>query len=431
MHLQGWTIRASRISAALLSVAAFTAAVNAEAQPAYRGAQVKLASDSSLDIFKDHVLFLSTQDRYDAVLGYLATTVRFGKLKFADADGTKTSRVSQRAAVSMGGGYGEPSKWGFFVGATEDLVMIGPESDSSMQGLLFGGVALLGFQATYSAFVGSSLEGVDAYGNFRPKSSKYVSIEEATFIPGKEDNSTVFDRPTDAFSFYHTSGASLVLIRRRTPGSHSDHYIAETRAQLQPLKPWLEKHFGLPMVALQRLRSEVDTFRDPKAALSSVGTSESDDKSASESQSKPTEVELGSDDLLGLGIRVHALTRVAPSVKFLRAEAGAYHDFDKATFAFRSFLLSRGDSLTGSLELYGQYRIISPGKKSVGFPIAIAGSYSYNSPEAETFVPLPYAHVFGVQVILGVPEVAKPLVPIVRRKEERPRDGDDAQGEEP
>jgi len=40
-------------------------------------------------------------------------------------------------------------------------------------------------------------------------------------------------------------------------------------------------------------------------------------------------------------------------------------------------------------------------------------SYSYNTPDSATFLPIPNAHVAGVQWIYGRPEMGRPLVPLL------------------
>lgn len=115
----------------LTLVAVGTAAEPARAQAIYTGAQVKQAVDTSLDIMKDHLQFQATQDRYDAMLGYFALTDRFSPMTFASADGTKSTKVGNRVSTMVGGGYGEPSAWGFYLGAWDDIVMIGPKTSSN------------------------------------------------------------------------------------------------------------------------------------------------------------------------------------------------------------------------------------------------------------------------------------------------------------
>jgi len=374
-----------------------------EAQP-FTGSEVKLAVEPSIDIMKDHVSFLALQDRYDTMLGYLVMTGRFAPLRYVSDDGTKTSRVGARAGEMLGGGYGTPTL-GFMVGAWIDWIKVGPESDSQLQGILFGGVAFYGVQATYSALQAQQLGNVDPYGNFGDQKG---GSDGYTYRPGAGKAEHAFDTVTGAFTFYHTSGASLVIMRAETDTGSS--YVSDVRAQLQPLEHWLDEQVGLPMVAVQKL--------DGRRGLGEGRADVAQTVTRPDSQtSDPWEIELGSDDLFGQGIRAHLLGRVSPKVSFRSAELGAYHDYDDLTVAARSYAFVRDDRAQLSVDTFARYSILPPGEESLGFPVAAAVSYSFNSPDATTFVPLPYAHVFGLQLIIGAPDIAKPIVPIVRSKQ--------------
>jgi hypothetical protein len=147
----------------------------------------------------------------------------------------------------LGGGYGTP-QLGFMVGAWIDWIKVGPVSDSQLQGILFGGVAFYGLQVTYSAFQAQELGHIDPHGNFGdPKGGS----DGYMYRPGADTAEYAVDTVIDAFSFYHESGASLVVMR--SEDSTGSTYVSDLRAQLQPLKPWLEERFGLPMIAVQQL----------------------------------------------------------------------------------------------------------------------------------------------------------------------------------
>jgi hypothetical protein len=68
------------------------------------GPQVARAVDQSLDIMKDHVTFLTLQDRYDAALGYFAFTHKLAPLRIAFNDGSSTTNFGHR--VTFMGGLG-------------------------------------------------------------------------------------------------------------------------------------------------------------------------------------------------------------------------------------------------------------------------------------------------------------------------------------
>lgn len=401
--------RAARRSLRLVPLAALAtvAAVSEARAQTYTGTQVKLAVDPSIDILRDHVAFQAQQDRYDAMLGYLSMTDRFSPLRYASDDGTRTRRVAHRAATMIGAGYGSPSEWGFYAGAWTDWIRIGPQPKSAIQGLAFLGVGVLGFQATYAYFLKDRLDGLDPYGNFGDSKG---GVPYYSYVPGGGIYEDRVGGSKDAISIYHTSGASLVVVRD-TPSTGSTK-VSEVRAQLQPLKEWLGPRLGLPMAAVQKLREGANAVTDPKGAAESVISP------STATTSSPWEVEVGGDDLFDEGIRLHAVARVAPTVSFARAEVGAYRDFGDLTAAARSFVFLRDGAPRASLDAFVLYAINPPGEKELGFPVSVGASYSFDSPDSTTFVPLPQAHVFGVQLLLGAPEIAKSVVPIVRPKGE-------------
>lgn len=380
---------------------------NSAAGQTYTGPEVKAAVDPSIDILKDQVSFMSIQDRYDAVLGYASMTVRFAPMRFAHDDGTRVSAVGSRTATMFGAGFGSTSGFGVYFGAWTDVVQMGPDKNQAVQGIAFAGVSFVGFQLAYDYFLKSRFSGLDGYGNFGDSKG---AVPYYSYAPGGGVYADQIGGSKDAFVAYHESGASLVVVRDTRPESTT---VSEVRAQLQPLKPWLESQYGLPIVAIQKL-ADWKSYGDPTNSAQVFQKPQA-------SSGSPYEVELGSDDLLHEGIRVHAVMRVSPTASFRRAELAKYTDFadEHATFAARAFAFHNDDGVHAGLDVYLRYAFSRAGKprqEPVGLPFAVAASYSYNSPDASTFVPLPYAHVFGVQLVLGVPDLAKPLVPIVRPK---------------
>jgi hypothetical protein len=284
-----------------------------------------------------------------------------------------------------------------------DAVTMGPDANAAYQGLLFIGIAAYGFQLTYAGFVKDAFAGVDAYGNFgAPKGG----VHYYSYIPGGGIYKDQVGGSKDTFMAYHASGASLVVVRDTPP--NDGPRVSEVRAQLQPLKNWLDARVGLPVVAFQKL-SAAKAYGD-FSSLASTST-----QTTATHLDDPYEMEFGSDDLGHLGIRAHALFRVSPTASFRRAELGAYHDLGPLTVAMRSFAFNVGGTVNLSADAFARFAVSPAGKKgNVGLPFHVSVSYSYNSPESATFVPLPKAQVFGLQLVLGVPELAKQVVPIVR-----------------
>jgi hypothetical protein len=325
-------------------------------------------------------------------------------MRFASADGERTRALGSRVVTMFGAGFGSTDGFGTFAGAWTDIIGLAPtrggtHPNPAIEGIAFVGVAGYGLQVAYDYFVKYAFDGLDAYGNY----GGAAIATDGSYAPGA--GSTGTGLAGNALVAYHESGASLIYTRRQRSNGET---ATTVRAQLQPLKQWLDARFGLPMIALQRIPDRIgegDTtnaaasFRDPGGAGGA------------------TDTELGSDNLLDAGVRAHAVFRASPTFAFRRAELGKYTDVGRATLAARAFAFDRGDSVLAGLDAFVQYAFSRAGRareESVGIPIAMSASYSYNSPDSSTFVPLPYAHVFGLQFVLGVPEIAKPLVPIVR-----------------
>ncbi|MBI3205805.1 MAG: hypothetical protein HYZ29_29990 [Myxococcales bacterium] len=379
----------------------------AHAQP-YTGQQLFEGANRSIDVLKDHVQFLSVQDRYDAALGYLVYTHRAAPVRLALNDGRTPRGVIQRGGVMTGLGFGSPRRFSLFGGAWIDIVQAsageGFQPSGGGEGILFLGAGFAGFQLTYGSFQHHDLPQRDAFGNF------------ATEPDGGGAGTSEDSKPwlQQFVTMYHETGASLVVTWSKVTG---ETRLTEVRAQLQPLRRWLDREAGLPMVAVQRWSELKDNYGDYSSPSTDTGT-----LASAPDEGTPYEVELGSDDLLGIGLRAHAFTQIAPKVVFRRFEAAIYRDVGKLTLAGRTTGFYRDQRIEGSVDLQGLVRVNGdpkPGK--VGWPISVGAAYSYNTPDGSTFLPLPRAHVFGGQFILGVPDIAKSVVPIIRAKEEKQR----------
>ncbi len=396
-----------------LVVGLLTSAAQAQT---YTGREVADATAQSLDMMRDHVAFLAAQDRYDASLAYITLGFRGAPARFAYNDGRTPWGAAVRGGTTVGFGFGAPSELSVFTGAWVDLVQAGAFEPNAglikgVEGLLYLGVGFRGFQLTVARYVhGDPAASGDGFGNLSWGSDAQTGGPgEATSLEPSEQR---------ALTLYHTSGASVLATWAVVPSADLDgtHYeLVEARAQLQPLKRWLDKKYGLPMLALQKLSGDRGYYGEPppqRATAASPGQAEAS------APPSPYETELGSDDLLGLGIRAHTKVQLYPTPKFRTLEAGAYRDKGPWTVAFRAHVYRRLDTTQASVDSFGAFRIGDPKPGNIGLPFSVALSYSYNSPDTATFIPLPYAHVVGVQAVLGVPEVAKSLVPIVRAKEE-------------
>jgi hypothetical protein len=390
--------------ASVIGMSVLVVAKTADAQT-YTLHQVDEALAESLDIMKDHVRFLATQDQYDTSLAYYALTYRVAPVRLATNDGQTGRTAFMRLNQNIGVGFGRPRDFSVFGGAWVDIVGGNvPGTFEGQQvaanGLLFLGLGLHGFQLTYGELARAPFTH-DLFGNF--------PTTEAQGEAGGEGR-------TQAFSAYHSTGASLVVIRTMI---EDEWKLAEVRAQLQPLTRWAGKTAGLPMIAVQKLAGFHSYYGDVQGDPTRPSDAQSADLAGTfPSTETPYELEFGSDDLFGEGLRAHLVTRVSPSFALRRGELGWYRDVDRFTFAGRATAFSRADSAQFSGDTFVRFALGTPKRHTIGWPVSVSASYSYNSPETLTFLPLPYAHVFGFQFIVGVPETGKPVVPIVRATED-------------
>mgnify|MGYP003381541333 CR=1 FL=1 len=124
-------------------------------------------------------------------------------------------------------------------------------------------------------------------------------------------------------------------------------------------------------------------------------------------------MELGSDDVFGLGLRGHGSGVLRPTLGFGHFELGWVSEgvlpSELVIVAARSTAYQRNGVAQAAGDAFVMVRL--PGDV---VPAGVTGSYSYNSPNTTTFLPIPRAHVFGLQVTVGNPQASRPLIPLVR-----------------
>ncbi|MBI4815152.1 MAG: hypothetical protein HY791_02765 [Deltaproteobacteria bacterium] len=214
----------------------------------------------------------------------------------------------------------------------------------------------------------------------------------------------------------------------------------EKLAQRLGLSPWLT-----PLLGLARYAAGVDYYRDLAEGAETVA----------DAGRAPSayEVQLGVDDLFQLGLGLKAGAQVSPTplrrLAQLEFHNGFYVDITEHTSAsvvggLRALIFRRGARYVPSTDAYlalglsaafGEEASSSNELEEVGEPDSnwrvrpaasywVTASYSYNSPDSVTFFPIPDAHVIGLQLVVGALELARPLVPIVSPRKDKPDSGE-------
>ncbi len=407
--------------------------------------------EQSVDVVRDHQIFLAAQNYHDALLGYFGVSSRWAPGRFLLNDGSRVAGNLMRTQMNLGFGLGSLEGFGFFLGMNSDFVTVtAPEPPESFsppaagEVFTFLGLSLYDVQITYgqsTRITETTALGRDPFGNFQHTGAS----DEMRMRPGTPYGveAAANGQPSDTtvLSFYENrSGGFLSLAWadvdqwevRDTPTGPRSVYLgvepelSALRLGVQPLKYLPEALYqtvGVPEVALRKLNAARDYYQEAKE-LNDIATA--DALSAPNlSLDDPYEFELGFDDVLEAGFRWRVVQQLSPSYAFRRAEVGYVEQFDIGSrswlrVAAQGISYSQAGGLTHAFESYVAFAPIARVAQKGAFklPLSVSASYSYNSPDTGTFLPIPDAHVFGVQFLLGYPETAKPLVPLVRAVEE-------------
>ncbi len=402
------------------------------------GHEVGESAKRSIDIIQDHLNLVQAQRRYERILWYFGYTHRWAPGKVVFDDGKRVSGNLNRVQLNLGGGFGSYEKFGVIFGAQLDFAqMIGNFGDRGRglraapgQSLLFIGAVGHGFQFTVGQMQNQmSSRGIplDPYGNYTANPDMGYRAGTPRYIQFPDESGDPAFIST-RFTGYHESGAFFAVSYENATGDRPGR-VGEARFNFQPLKRYLPDVAGLPtfgiakLDALKRYYGEALDARQGKQldeAAPATGPAGIPPRT-----STPYEIEMGTDDALGIGARVRLVAEVHPKPMFRRADFGVVHIEPLGKFelvaAARAIAFRRATTHDAAVDAFALIGI-PPFRKDpdrMGWPFHAGLSYSYNSPDGSTFLPIPRAHVFGVQIVVGVPETSKPLIPIVRTVREK------------
>lgn len=409
----------------------------------YYGPELADLARQTVDVMRLHQHVMAQQLALDETPAYLELTLRSTPATFQFDDGAKMRAGISRVGLSMGAGFGNPTT-GFagFVGLQVDSVastqfpnpFAGTTEGEGFdygQGLLHAGLAAEGFQVTYGLMMsGDQASGLSPQGYFTRQGRSY------------RDGTPEDVRPTSELSYSHfitftqaegvSFGATLAEVASHASAAARDPrgtVLAALRAEFAPARLMerleLRERLGIPGIGLDRYAAEIDywgdRYHEVKRQAEEIangtrlgdGSDPADAPAAPNARSETWELPLFLDDIAGTGLRVRIVPQLRPTLK-LRAFEGSYrYQTERLKVGARSFAFQRGKRITGSAEGYLAFQPEFFKYMSLFGVPWMTVSYSYNTPDSATFLPIPNAHVAGVQWIYGRPEMGRPLVPLL------------------
>lgn len=379
----------------------------------FEGPEVVDAVSGSVEVNDSLLQVLQAQARYDRHLSHLSLTSRWAPGKFELADGRLVAGNLHRTLVGGGVGLGHPSKGGVHAGLAMDVVgETGAKALRYMgyQEILYFGFGVKNVQVTLNArvdFLGDGSGGLDPWRQFQS--------EDTAVVPERPPPVDWSTRTThgQTFSVYHgPSGAWSYVTWQGTE-------LYDLRLQLQPLVHLLPDAFGLPAVGVRWLQDQAQELVPAAATGTATGTTDAFAALQPEEPTRRLRTDLGTDDALHVGMRTRVIVEWVPVPAFRYAELGLVRSLGELEdlplgFGLRAAVGVPEDRARVAVESFGMLGLGESERWSSGSVGHVALSYSYNVPDGTTYLPIPDAHVFGVQLVLGPPETSKPIVPLVR-----------------
>jgi hypothetical protein len=417
-----------RLLASLVTSIAFALPASARADQTFDGATVDAAT-KAVDILQTHHELLAAQARLrePVLTGWLTTRWMPGRAILADGQRV-ASNVSRNQFGFIGGG-GDLSRLAFFGGIGFDFVAItNPVLTKSPnfqnypggQAILFVGGAIVDVQWSAGIWTnGIGSLSADLYSNFMargPDRDRQINYRPGTPYP---PDPVTPPKGTFLAAYEDRTGASITAAYSQL--SDGNNHLTQLRSDLQPLRglPDILLHsLGLPAIGFQRIAQQ----NDAQSLLANPSVHPPSDAYTSIT-------EIGADDVLGLGLRWRIGTKVSDGFEFRRGEIAYVEDLPIGPV--RSMLVgarATGWKLADKTVASGDAFFLLALFKEGRFTSRMGLSYSYNSPDASTFIPIPYAHVFGFQIVGGDASAARPLIPYVRAAEKELADRKNTRG---
>jgi len=382
------------------------------------GPEVRQLSMQSLDVVKMHLYVLRAQLALDETPFFFELAMRSTPGEFALNDGTVEEGGLTRLGLSFGGGFGKPTTgWALFAGVQVDQIAITEfpafitkhgvlANATQIQGIIYAGAAAHGFQLSWGGVFDAPFGGLDANGRFAAPGA----MGDAAAVGDSADQSV-----RQIFTFTHAEGIRAGGAIAEVGG---EKILTTLRTELSPEHLWERlglREYGLTMIGVNRYAAQVDYYLDKLETLQNVTAAPS---AALDDELNATyEVPLRQEDILGTGAHAQLVTQVRPDVLFRSLEVGWQTRVEIVDAAARAMLFRRGDGHELAVEAFVSFRPEWFKYFSFYGVPKITLSYSYNTPESTTFLPIPGAHVVGAQWIYGPSEMGRPLVPLIPKVE--------------
>lgn len=448
-------LRSHRRWLALGALALSSKAAQAET---YHGPELAGLARQSIDVMRMHQHVIAQQLALDETPAFFELTARMMPATFQLDDGARMRAGIQRYGLSVGGGFGQP-RTGFagFIGMQVDGVgthkfpnpIESTDEGGELsygQGVIYAGLAAHGFQATYGLLMrDEDVSGLNPQGYFTRYRVGYRNGAPLDSLEMSHTSYSHFFTFTQAEGF--SIGATLAEVAPQlgVPNVDSDTselILAAIHAEFSPARLIdrlnLRERFGVPGIGLDRYAAQIDYWGDrykevkrradeiARGVESARGFADSLGEAVQGSEAgsgeETWEIPIFLDDIAGTGLRARIIPQIRPTVT-LRAIEGSYrYQTDSLKVGARSFAFQRSKALTGSGEAYVAVRPEFFKYLSIFGVPWMTLSYSFNTPDAATFLPIPNAHVFGMQWIYGRPEMGRPLIPLIAQHQ---REGED------
>jgi len=385
-----------------LSLVLLCIAINALAQDfsnskwVLTGNSIQVASQYTQDARNDFYRILTYQSMYEKPLTFFGLNFRMAPANFQLDSGELSSDQLNRVLVAFGSGIGSH----FFVGMVADAIETFSLFDKKRepgfktnisQGLIYGGFYIDNVQLALGWRSISPQSGINVNGDLV---DTRVQSSASTVVEAPRQTQLIYSAYINPGIFISYSSFKPVLLDALTNSEITGKTKTELQVVVQSPKRFLPEIFGLPFLQLERF-TNTPLFQQVLVAK---------------------EIYLGMmgfDDIRlfpkisGLGFRLAAQYRLTPSPTITYIEtSGKWRLDDFIEFGLRSFIKNDSGSLHVSSDEY-----ISIGWLNTA---RWAFTHSYNSPDRATFLPFSDVHVYGFQVVYGISDIIKPLIPMIR-----------------
>jgi hypothetical protein len=397
----------------------------------YGGPEFVRVTGQSLNVLAMHQQVALAQLVLDDTFPYFELTTRAMPATFVLSDGQRTDGGLARVGFGFGAGVGQPSEVAAFASLQMDLAgvvefpaILVPHSQiaaSTGQVVATAGVAVRGWQLSGGVFVDGGFQGLDAQGRIPAPGTLTPSFRQGTprDVVARGEAPEGRDKVQPMFVLSSAAGFSSGASLGRELGDAGGAYLAALRSQLAPaaLMDRLDlREAGVPLLGLDVLDAGEDYWGEQNPWT--VDTARPDDipeYAAPNAGPDTWQTSAGWDDIGGTGLRLRAVTQLAPTPLFRMGEAAWLGRFDVGgdgalVAGGRGAVFRRVDRHEACGDAFLAVGRVGdrPGRQAW-----VTASWSYNSPDSTTFFPIPRAHVLGVQFARGPVEATRPLLPII------------------